>query len=296
MAKKKKTISFGKKIRRFLFICTILTATAVYFVPGAAHSVRYYGYELYDKVMVYCGLAPHCDNLDLGSPEGREEKIDRIFNREGYAFGYSDHYEQSLWVTYKLTRKELQEKKVFRTDDFREDPRVLSRTALPEDYKKSGYDRGHLAPAADFGWSKKVMSESFYMSNMSPQHPNLNRGIWLNLEKKIRDIARKESEIFIVCGPVFDDDEEDIKRIGQISKVAVPKGFYKVVYDLTPPRKMIGFIFPNRKCGDDLSDYAVTVKKVEAKTGLTFFPALGQDKLKNTVTVSDWNLDGKTND
>ncbi len=289
MTARKKIAPKRKIMKKIFLIAAILLGGAGYFFPDAGFYATYYACEAYDRGMNALGMMPHYDNLDLGAPAGQDQKITRIFNREGYAFGYAEEYEQALWVTYKLTYDELKNKKVFRTDDFREDPRVLTRTAQPADYSKSGYDRGHLAPAADMGWSKKVMSESFYMSNMSPQAPSLNRGIWLKLEDKTRDIARKESEIFIVCGPYFENGK-DIETIGE-NKVAVPHGFYKVLFDLTPPRKMIGFMFPNKKCKDDLKDYAVTVKEVENKTGLTFFPALqGQDKLKETITVKDWML------
>ncbi len=289
MTAKKKTAPKRKILRKFFLIAALLLTAAGYFFPDTLFYATYYAYEAYDRGLTALGMAPHCDNLDLGAPAGQEQKISRIFNREGYAFGYAEEYEQPLWVTYKLTYDELKNKKVFRTNDFREDPRVLSRTAQPADYSKSGYDRGHLAPAADMGWSKKVMSESFYMSNMSPQVPSLNREVWLKLEEKTRDIARKESEVFIVCGPYFESGK-DIKTIGE-NKVAVPHGFYKVIFDLTPPRKMIGFLFPNKKCRDDLRDYAVTVEDVEDKTGLTFFPVLqDQEKLKETITFSDWML------
>lgn len=174
-----------KKLIRFLVVLCLIGWGALKLVclysPDAAFAVNYYVEETRDTVLQLAGLAPHYDNLDLGIPQGGQ--IDRVFNREGYAFGYSEKYEQPLWVTYKLTDYELPAMPVPRTNDFREDPRVLSRTALPEDYKNSGYDRGHLAPAADMGWSKKTMSESFYMSNMSPQVPDFNRGIWMHLEK-----------------------------------------------------------------------------------------------------------------
>ncbi len=284
MAKKRKIF------RKLLFFTAALLTAAGYFFPDTLFYAKYYCYEAYDHAAERLGIAPHYDNLDLGTPQGQKEKTTRIFNREGYAFGYAEAYEQPLWVTYKLTVDELKSKRYSRTDDFREDPRVLTRTAKPEDYKNSGYDRGHLAPAADMGWSAKVMSESFYMSNMSPQHPGLNRGIWLTLEEKTRDIARKESEIFIVCGPYFDEDEEDIRRLGK-TRLAVPEGFYKVILDLTPPRKMIGFLFPNKKCGGNLTDYAVTVEDVEDKTGLRFFPELlDAEKMKETISVSAWGL------
>jgi endonuclease G len=90
-----------------------------------------------------------------------------------------------------------------RKDNFRSDPKVKTGSAALSDYKGSGYDRGHLAPAADFKWSATAMSESFYMSNMSPQVPGFNRGIWKNIESTVRNWAVENDEIYIVTGPVL---------------------------------------------------------------------------------------------
>lgn len=257
--------------------------------PDAWHFVRYYSYEGWHRVLAFCNLDPEYDNLSLGTPYSME-KIDRVLDREGYALGYSEKHEQPLWVTYRLTAAEVQGKKIKRTEDFREDPRILTRSAQLEDYKGSGYDRGHLAPAADMGWSKDAMSESFYMSNMSPQAPDCNRGIWLQLEKKVREFAVAEKEIFVVSGPIFEKGKK-IRTIGK-NKVSIPHAYYKVVYDLTAPEKMIAFIIPNAGGKKKLQRYAVSVKDVEDKTGLTFFPALvGNDleKLKKSYSVSAWH-------
>lgn len=266
----------------------MLALCAVLF-PDSWHIIRYYAYEAGDRIAEWSGTRPQYDNLSLGAPEGRP--TDRIFQRRGYAYGYAEKLEQPLWVTYKLTSAELKGKKAFRTDDFREDPRILTRSASPEDYKNSGFDRGHLAPAADMGWDREVMSESFFMSNMSPQRPEFNRGVWLDLEKLVRSFAEKEQEVFVVTGPVFEPGGK-WQTIGK-NRVVVPDAFYKVIFDLTPPRKMIGFIVPNRKGGKKLVKYACTVEKVEQATGLVFFPKLGKEEaeqLKSAVTLSDWGL------
>lgn len=292
MAKKnEKKLSLFSLKRKFNLVCALFAVAAfilVWLFPDAFHTVRYYSYETWDKALSLCGLAPQYDNLLLGRPRAIH-KVDRVLDREGYAYGYSEQHEQPLWVIYRLTDQEVKSKTQKRTDDFREDPRILTRSAQLEDYKGSGYDRGHLAPAADMGWSKSVMSESFYMSNMSPQLPDCNRGIWLDLEKKVRDFAIAEKEVYVVVGPVFEEGKE-IKTIGE-NKVSVPHAYYKVVYDLTKPQKMIAFIIPNAKGNKKLQRYAVSVKDVEEKTGLTFFPDLADgEKLKKSYSVSDWNF------
>ena len=284
----KKLLFRRRKSCLFPLLLFLLIFSLCLFVPDFGYNLRYWLYAGRDWLLELVGLSGGYDNLELGAPEGKE--VDCIFDREGYAFGYSEIHEQPLWVIYKLTADELNGKRVGRTDDFRADPRVRTRSADPEDYKGTGYDRGHLAPAADMGWDKDVMSESFYMSNMSPQKPECNRGIWVELESQVRDFARREREVFIVTGPVFYSGKP-VKSIGVNNRVSVPHAYYKVVYDLTPPCKMIGFIIPNSGSNKKLQDFAVTVSTVERETGLTFFPKLSADQaaLKQTISVSDWN-------
>ena len=284
----KKLLFRRRKSCLFPLLLFLLIFSLCLFVPDFGYNLRYWLYAGRDWLLELVGLSGGYDNLELGAPEGKE--VDCIFDREGYAFGYSEIHEQPLWVIYKLTADELNGKRVGRTDDFRADPRVRTRSADPEDYKGTGYDRGHLAPAADMGWDKDVMSESFYMSNMSPQKPECNRGIWVELESQVRDFARREREVFIVTGPVFYSGKP-VKSIGVNNRVSVPHAYYKVVYDLTPPCKMIGFIIPNSGSTKKLQDFAVTVSTVERETGLTFFSKLSADQaaLKRTISISDWN-------
>ncbi|MDZ7792136.1 MAG: DNA/RNA non-specific endonuclease [Spirochaetia bacterium] len=121
----------------------------------------------------------------------------------GYTLSYSEEHEQAEWVAYKLTIEELQGD-VERTDNFREDKKVDTETASLSDYRGSGYDRGHLAPAADFSWSEEAMSDTFYLSNMSPQKPGFNRGIWRSLESQVREWAIRDKALLVVTGPVFE--------------------------------------------------------------------------------------------
>lgn len=210
------------------------------------------------------------DNLKMGVPSF---KCDVIIDRIGYALGYSEKYEQPLWVTYKLTADEVKSKKARRSDDFRSDPDINTGSATPEDYKKSYFDRGHLAPAADMSFSLQAMSESFYMSNMSPQRPEFNRGIWKKLEEKVRDYAAACGSLYVVSGPIFDPNTPSI-TIGS-NKIAVPDKYYKVLLDPnTTNPKAIGFVIDNRNANQPLSEYAVTVDAVEALTGMDFFNEL----------------------
>ena len=225
------------------------------------------------------------DNLSFGIPG----KADCIVDREGFALGYIEYHEQPAWVIYKLTRAEIQTQVARRTNRFREDPEIPTGSATNADYRKSGYDRGHLAPAADMAFSVQTMADSFFFSNMSPQVPAFNRGIWKRLEEQVRKFALQEGEIMVVTGPVL--PKEKSITIGN-NKVTVPDRYYKVVYDLTPPQKMIGFIIPNNGSTRPLQDFAVTVDAVEKETGLNFFslvPRQEQDRLESTITLDAWS-------
>ena len=225
------------------------------------------------------------DNLSFGIPG----KADCIVDREGFALGYIEYHEQPAWVIYKLTRTEVQAQVAKRTNRFREDQEIPTGSATNADYRKSGYDRGHLAPAADMAFSVQTMADSFFFSNMSPQVPAFNRGIWKRLEEQVRKFALQEGEIMVVTGPVL--PKEKSITIGN-NKVTVPDRYYKVVYDLTPPQKMIGFIIPNNGSTRPLQDFAVTVDAAEKETGLNFFslvPRQEQDRLESTITQDAWS-------
>ena len=190
------------------------------------------------------------DNLALGVPG----KADSIIDRPGYSLGYIEYHEQPAWVVYHMTYEEAVTKAAKRGDDFKEDPKVPTGSATPADYRRSGYDRGHLAPAADMAFSIRTMDDSFYMSNMSPLKPQFNRGIWKDLEAQVRQFAITEKDIYVVTGPILPGTKTE--TIGA-NRVTVPKYYYKVIYDRTPPEKMIGFILPNdgsnkRKRGSSL--------------------------------------------
>ena len=239
---------------------------------------------LFAVLLAVAGETP-TDNLALGVPG----KADTVIDRPGYALGYIEYHEQPAWVIYKLTKTEATTKAAKRTNRFVEDPEIPTGSATAADYRKSGYDRGHLAPAADMAFSARSMADSFFYSNMSPQRPRFNRGVWKDLEEQVRLFAIAEEEIYVVTGPIL--PKEKSVTIGP-NQVTVPTHYYKVVYDLTPPQKMIGFIIPNDGSKRSLQDFAVTVDAVEAATGLDFFslvPPPKQEQLESTISVKDWS-------
>jgi len=165
----------------------------------------------------------------------------------------------------------VQESKYKRTNKFRPDPAVRTGSAKPSDYAKSGYDKGHLCPAGDMACDSTAMSESFYMSNMSPQKPGFNRGIWKKLEEQVREWAVEDDVIYVVTGPILSGN---LATIGK-DKIAVPKYYYKVILDYEEPEfKGIGFVLPNKSSTKPLTQYAVTIDSVEHLTGIDFFAAL----------------------
>lgn len=210
-----------------------------------------------------------------------------IVSHSYYTLSYNEKYEQANWVYYTLTDSLLRKPGVKRSNNFREDKKVVSRSAKPSDYTKSGYDRGHLCPAGDMGFDPRAMDESFLMSNMSPQMPGFNRGIWKELEEQVRQWAEIEGRLYVVTGPVFNDPKGWIGK----EKVLVPGYFFKIIYDPTDEPKLIAFVFPNEKSDRPLSDYVLSVDDTEKLTGYDFFSQL-PDELENTlesrVQLSGW--------
>ena len=226
-----------------------------------------------DSVPLYNVKAVAIKRLEIPKLNGKDLPVSHL----GYTFLYNEDHEQASWVAYELTNEETS-KTVERTDKFLPDPSVKTGTANNNDYLNSGYDRGHLAPAADMGWSETAMAESFYYSNMSPQQPSFNRGIWKKLEELVRTWAVEYTSLYIVTGPVL---KPGLPSIGA-NKVSVPKYYYKVILDYTEPElKAIGFIMPNENIDHAIYDYAVSIDSVEKFTGIDFFPSLpdGQEKI-----------------
>ncbi|MEI7812935.1 MAG: DNA/RNA non-specific endonuclease [Ignavibacteria bacterium] len=214
-----------------------------------------------------------------------------IISHVAYSLSFIDEYKEPEWVAYKLSRDMLNGPNK-RADKFTTDPEVLTGSSSPEDFSGSGYDRGHLCPAADMNSSPVFMQECFYMSNMSPQNPSFNRGIWSKLEKTVRLWADEDSLIYITTGPVF---SANMPYIGKTNKVAVPPEFYKVIlcYNSGHKNKAIGFIIPNEGRTESLSYFIVSVDSVEARTGIDFFPDLPDEieqEVESRAEPDDWDF------
>ena len=234
---------------------------------------------------------PRCKGtaaIDAGRemPTGHE-----IHTYEGFTLCYREEYEQAEWVAYCITEAELV-KEAERSNEFHADTKISTGSATPEDYSRSGYDRGHLAPAADMAFSKAAMRDSFNMSNMSPQAPQFNRGIWKNLEEQVRKWVHTFGALYVVSGPILDKDAYSYKAIGK-NQVAVPEYYYKVLMAKSGERIIaVAFILPNDKDKGSIWDYAVSVDEAEEKTGLDFFYLLDDAREKaaeKAFSPLDWN-------
>lgn len=217
------------------------------------------------------------DNLAAGYPE--TSMTDTIRSYKGFDLGYNEENEQASWVVYVLTRNKVEQGSEARTNNFRADTTISTGSAALSDYRGSGFHRGHLAPAGDMKWDREAMSHSFLLSNMSPQNPSFNQGIWKKLEQQVRDWAIEKDSIYVVCGPVLHTVE---KSIGQ-NEVGIPGYYFKIVVDLSPPdHAMIAFLLPNKGSGEDLNNYVISVDSLESFTGYNFFASAPEQ------AIIDW--------
>uniref|UniRef100_UPI003F4E8613 DNA/RNA non-specific endonuclease n=1 Tax=Flavobacterium ovatum TaxID=1928857 RepID=UPI003F4E8613 len=203
----------------------------------------------------------------------------QIVKHEYYTLSYDEKAEQAEWLAYQL-KKEYLKNNDFKRPYFIEDPLVITGSASWRNYKKSGYDKGHLCPAGDMDFNQDAYNDTFYTSNISPQLHEFNGGIWNRLEQKVRYWASRYNRIIIITGGVLDNSN---RTIGS-EKVVVPNYFYKIIFksDKNSQPKMIAFLLPNEKSNKALYEYVVSVDSIEKITGIDFFPKL-EDKLENTL-------------
>lgn len=214
----------------------------------------------------------------------------QIISREGYTLSYNESRRIPNWVSYELTSQEAGGQ-VPREKGFYQDPEVKGNQATLQDYKYSGWDRGHMAPAGDMKWSETAMYESCYLSNICPQNPDLNGGRWRILEEKCRDLADDYYSVNIVCGPIIEDG-----RYGAIgdSKVVVPDAFFKVLLVKQGDQyESIGFYFKNEPAPHSLRSYSCSIDEIENKAGIDFFSNLSddiEDSLESKFSYTLWDI------
>ena len=270
--KKKKTKS------RIKYLLTLLLACALYV-----------GYEPLANIIQPAPAKVEALPADVLLPAPMEGTPEKILVRRGYTVSYNREHNLPNWVAWELTPETLVERES-RTDKFLPDPDLPEAEAVTtDDYKRSGWDRGHMCPAGDNRWHWCAMQESFYMTNICPQNHNLNRGDWTELEEACREWAQREGKIYIVCGPILYRQRH--KTIGREHRITVPEAFFKVVLCPTsnPPRA-IGFIYKNTSGNHPLDQYVNSVDQVERITGIDFFPALPDEVEKKVEAEYDLGL------
>ncbi|MDR3326854.1 MAG: DNA/RNA non-specific endonuclease [Prevotellaceae bacterium] len=218
---------------------------------------------------------------------GRQEQL---IEHIGYTVSYNSDWKIPNWVAYELTKEEVKGVTP-RGNNFVPDPEVsYGMSASTDDYKNSGWDRGHMAPAADMKWSEQAMKESFYLSNVCPQNKKLNSGVWKDLEELVRGLATEKGNIYVVCGSVVSKQPETIGH----NKVVVPDAFFKVLLQNDNGNwSAIAFMFANESGRKPLSTYAMSVEDMQTITDIDFFPALPdsiEEKIESQVDFTKWHV------
>lgn len=202
----------------------------------------------------------------------------QIIKHDYYTLSYNEKYEQAEWVAYELKKSYVRSSN-FDRPYFIEDPKVKTRSADWRNYKKSGYDKGHLCPAGDMEFAINAYNDTFFTSNISPQTHEFNGGVWNRLEQKVRYWATKYDGVYVITAGVL---QPNLKTIGQ-DQVLVPNYFYKILLDNSNGQyKMIAFLVPNAKSNKPLYEFVVSVDSIEKMTGIDFFPKL-DDKTENSL-------------
>lgn len=228
-------------------------------------------------------LSRHAEGVSFNSCSPKN----KIIHHQEYSLLYNEEAEQAEWVAYRLTSSSIAPG-IDRTNDYREDPSVGTGSAQPEDYIGSGYDRGHLAPARSMKSSVQSMSESFLLSNISPQLSEFNRGVWKRLEEKVRYWVGNHDSILVVSGPVLKDP---LTTIGE-NKVVVPRAFFKTLVAFKGEQVMgIAFLVPHAFSHKSLYSFATSIDVVEELTGIDFYCNLNnptQDTVEKNSKVKDF--------
>lgn len=226
------------------------------------------------------------DLLLVAAPDGFDG---RILHYEGFTVAFNAVQHIPYYVTWALTPEHTDGPYSRKDVDFRTDPEVDG-CATADDYRRSGFDRGHIAPAADMKWSAQAMSDCHYFTNICPQDKKLNTGAWNALEKATRKWAQKFGTLYIVSGPITTD--RITRHIGK-SQVAVPERFFKVIIapEANPPMG-IAFIMSNSYVDGGMQSTVTSIDNVEAVTGYDFFYNLPDD-IENAVeaqsSLAAWN-------
>jgi endonuclease G len=264
---------------------TVYSLIAILIVFGV-YAYEYFLVEEEKVEVVNEGKAVKSDTNEYFLPTST---TGQIVHHESYSLSYNEEHEQAEWVAYELKKSHLS-KTNFKRPYFEIDHAVKTGAAHWRNYKKSGYDRGHLCPAGDRRYSQFAHDETFLTSNISPQKHDFNAGIWNALEQKVRYWASKYDGIFVITGGIL---KGNMKTIGD-EYVSVPNQFYKVLIDSNSgDTKMIAFLMPHKDSHKPLYEFVVSVDEVEELTGIDFFPELDdaiENKLEASSSYKNWSF------
>ena len=228
------------------------------------------------------------DGLKNFFPQDNYNRPEQILYRKNYVVSYNQDTKCPNWVLWKLTRNHV-DGQIKRPDyAFHEDIEVPEPRAELQDYRGSGYDRGHMCPAGDNKWNDKAMYESFLLSNICPQNTKLNCGLWNQIETSCRNWAKKYNELYIICGPIYFGDTYN--TIGK-GRVVVPDAFFKAVICLKGMPKGIAFACMNCNADKKMKYYVRTIAEVEHLTGYRLFPNLDEkisSQVKDCADLKEW--------
>ena len=279
----------NKRSRLPLFAYAILALSGVFICVGVLMSAPSCAATEVDKEIPQEPSAPlkHYPGLEtVIIPENLPSQIKEYI---GFTVSFNKDNGTPNYVAWELLGEEVQNE-VSRSNNFWQDVEIEGCPAYA-DYTHSGYDRGHICPAADQKWSEQAMSDCFVMANICPQDHSLNAGAWNTLENKERQWAQRDSAIVIVAGPLYSDD--DRQYIGKQNKVRVPGAFFKAIIApyLDEPRG-IAFVYPNMTSPGNMENYAMSIDDLENILGFDLFPALPdniENVIENKFSFKEWN-------
>lgn len=208
-------------------------------------------------------------------PAPLTDRPEQILHRRGYTTSYNSKTKNPNWVAWHLTKAHTYGQNQRKNEEFTEDSDVSAPRATNNDYYNSRYDRGHMCPAGDNKWDSQAMSESFLFTNICPQNHGLNKYEWNDLEIECREWAREYGAVDIVCGPIYDANEEQ-RTIGR-NRVWVPSAFFKVVLCRQGTPRAVGFVYRNEGVKQSRAEAARSIDEIEHLTGIDFFPALDDE-------------------
>ena len=255
---------------------SIVTAPLLWAGNPVADMTDALGLTGHDCVYEYDEAAPSGKVAFAGYPRrvtGPAPQDIRIFDRGEFVVGWSDTLRHPVWCAYHVVKEakfEEEKRPSFLLD------RSIAKAPRPDDYTRSGYDRGHMVPnhAIVTRYGREAQRKTFLMSNIAPQSPALNRGVWRNVEHRIADLwTKRYGEIWVIVGALPSDCAETLCTRHDID---VPSAYFQLVIAqegmeirslaVVFPQNVGWYAWPSR--------YIVTVDELEELTGLDFYPEL----------------------